>query len=173
MSSGSATRIHPQSDAPTVPVAHDGDMTRTPRRALSFALLVAIPLGMVLTGCSLIDGFNPKERSVSYDTAAEVTDQWKGDAPWLPADATDIEIRESTLDGTAVLLAASDANLDPELCASVPRQSAPAYRVDGSPDPYKAKEIFVCGTWAVMASDDGWFGWNPNHPDEAAQSPAA
>ncbi|GHD52915.1 hypothetical protein D9V29_12235 [Mycetocola manganoxydans] len=146
-------------------------MNKTAHRARTFALLSTIPLALALTGCSVVDGFNPKEQSVSFDTAAEVTDRWKGDAAWLPADATAIEIRESTIDDTAVLLAASDAELDPELCAVVSRQSAPAYQVEGSPDPYKAGEVFACGTWTVMAAEDGWFGWNPNHPDEAQQSP--
>ena len=110
-------------------------------------------------------------RSVSFDTAAEVEDEWTGEAAWLPSDATDIEIRESTINDTAVILATSDATLDPELCAAVPRQSAPAYHVDGGPNVYKATEAFACGAWTVMPAKDGWLGWTPGHPDEAKQSP--
>ena len=146
-------------------------MTKTAHRARSFALLAVLPLAVVLSGCSVIDAAAHKMRSVSFDTATEVTDEWKGEATWLPSDATDIEIRESTINDTAVMLAASDATLDPELCVVVPRQSAPVYQLDGAPNVYKADEVFACGVWTVMAAEDGWLGWTPNHPDEAKQSP--
>ncbi|WP_210098914.1 hypothetical protein [Microbacterium phyllosphaerae] len=35
-----------------------------------------------------------------------------------------------------------------------------------TPDPYKAKTVFACGDWSVVASDDGWFGWTPNSEEE-------
>jgi hypothetical protein len=146
-------------------------MNNTPRRSRSLAILIAVPLAIALSGCSVVDQVAYKMRSVSVDTAAEVKDEWKGEAAWLPSDATDIEIRESTDNDTAVILATSDATLDPELCTVVTRQSAPAYQVDGAPSAYDATEAFACGAWTVMATEGGWLGWTPNHPDEAKQSP--
>ena len=146
-------------------------MKKTPRHARLFAVLTAAPLALVLSGCSVVDEFAHKMRSASFDTAAELTTEWEGDAAWLPDDATDIEIRESTINKTAVVLASSGDKLDPALCSLVPRQSAPAYELEGSPSVYDVDEVFACGDWAVMASESGWFGWNPSHPDEARQSP--
>ena len=100
-------------------------MNKTPHRARYFAIFIAVPLAIVMSGCSMIDEAAHKMRSVSFETAAAATDEWKGTAAWLPSDATDIEIRESTVNATAVILATSDATLDPELCAVVTRQSAP------------------------------------------------
>lgn len=171
MSSPRLGRVRPWVDAPTIRFAHDGGMKKASHRARSFALLAAVPLAIVLSGCSVVDEAVYKMGSVSFDTAAEVADEWKGEATWLPSDATDIEIRESTADDTAVILAISDATLDPELCAVVPRQSAPIYQLDGAPSAYDASDVFACGVWTVMAADDGWLGWTPNHPDEAQQSP--
>ena len=34
------------------------------------------------------------------------------------------------------------------------------------------EHVFAGGTWSVVPTDAGWFGWTPNHPDEAAQSPS-
>lgn len=146
-------------------------MNKTAHRARSFALLTAIPLALVLSGCSVVDEVAHKMRSASFDTAAELTDEWTGEAAWLPTDATDIEIRESTMNDTAVILATSAATLDPELCSPVSRQSGPSYQLDGAPDVYKTTDAFACGDWTVIAAKDGWLGWTPNHPDEAKQSP--
>lgn len=146
-------------------------MYKTSHHARSLALLVAVPVAFVLSGCSVVDQVAHKMRTVSFGTAAELTDKWKGNASWLPSDATDIEIRESTVNDTAVIFATSDATLDPELCTVVPRQSAPAYQLDGAPSAYAASEVFACGEWTVMTAEDGWLGWTPNHPDEAKQSP--
>ena len=146
-------------------------MNKTSHPARYFALLIAVPLALVISGCSVLDEAAHKMRSVSFDTSAEVTDEWKGTAAWLPSDATDIEIRESTVNDTAVILATSDATLDPALCTVVPRQSAPAYQLDGAPSAYDATEALACGAWTVTATEDGWLGWTPNHPDEAKKSP--
>ena len=86
-------------------------------------------------------------------------------APWRHEQdfAPGIEIRESTINETA---------LDPELCRAIPRQSGPAYEVDGAPNACATTEAFAGGEWTVIAAEDGWFGWTPNHRDEAKQSPA-
>jgi hypothetical protein len=110
-------------------------------------------------------------RSSSYESAALVADRWEGEAAWIPSDAADVEIRESTTDDTAVIALASGADLDPALCGVVTRQSAPAYQIEGTPSAYDASEVYACGNWAVMPTEDGWLGWTPNHPDEAKQSP--
>lgn len=148
-------------------------MKKIQLHARLLAVAATIPLALVFSGCSVVDELAHKTRSASFDTAAELTAEWEGDAAWLPADATDIEIRESTTDTVAVILASSGDELDPALCTLVPRQSAPAYELEGSASAYDVDEVFACGEWAVMASETGWFGWNPNHPGEAQQSPTS
>ena len=148
------------------------DMNNTsPRRRILPVVALALPFAIALSGCSVIDEVAHKMRTEHFDTAAELGDDWEGDASWLPSDATDIRIRESTINDTAVLLATSDADLDPAVCTPVSRQSAPAYSMEDTPDVYAADRVYACGVWTVMASGDGWYGWNPSHPDEQAQSP--
>lgn len=144
----------------------------SPRRRILPVVALALPFAIALSGCSVIDEVAHKMHTEHFDTAAELGDDWEGDASWLPSDATDIRIRESTINDTAALLATSDADLDPAVCTTVSRLSAPAYSMEDAPDVYGADQVYACGAWTVMASGDGWYGWNPSHPDEKAQSPA-
>lgn len=36
----------------------------------------------------------------------------------------------------------------------------------------KAKTVFACGDWSVMAADDGWYGWTPNSEEERSAAAA-
>ncbi len=128
-----------------------------------------------LSGCSsLIDELAHHQRSGSYAALADVP-AGELDAPWLPADATEIELTRTTdADASdAAVLVQSETDLDAALCAPVERQSAPAYALEGAPDVYKISDAFACGTWTVVATEDGWLGWTPGDPDETALSPAA
>lgn len=142
------------------------------RRPLAVALVAVIPAALVLSGCSLVDEVVYQQRSDHFDTAAELTSDWSGAAPWVPDDASDIRIRESMNGNVVALLATSDAELDPTLCAEVERQSGPSYEVEGAPDAFAASDAYACGEWTVIAADGGWFGWTPNDPDEKAVSPS-
>ena len=137
-------------------------------------LLPTLALGIValstLTGCSVVDELR-NEASSEFASTAELASDWKQDAAWVPGDATDIRTRFSTVSGTAILRATTTSPLDPELCAEVDRQSGPAFEQDWSGDPY-VDNAWACDNWTVVATDDGWYGWTPNHPDEQAQSPS-
>lgn len=138
----------------------------SPRRtpALVLAALSALAV-TALTGCAPILDTLRNEAASTYPSSAEVVERWEKSAPWLPDDATEIRIRETPDADPAVLLASSETPLDPTLCVEVERQSAPVFSVEGSPDPF-VDRVFACGDWAVMPTDNGWYGWTPNHPDE-------
>jgi len=142
------------------------------RRIAAIALVTVIPAAIVLSGCSVVDELVYQERNVQFATTDELTEGWSGYAPWVPADASDIRIREATSGATAVMLLTSASELDAALCTEVDRQSGPAYEIDGAPDAYAATRAFACGEWTVIASDDGWLAWTPNDPDEEAASPS-
>ena len=142
------------------------------RRTAAVALATVIPAAVVLSGCATIDEFVHNERSWEFAGASELATGWGGHADWVPDDAGDIRIRESTSGDVAALVLVSDSALDPALCAQVERLSGPAFEVEGTPDPFRVADAFACADWTVIATDDGWFGWTPNHPDEAAQSPS-
>ncbi|RUQ98270.1 hypothetical protein [Labedella endophytica] len=145
--------------------------TRTRRTTLSLTLATTAVAALALSGCSLQQTLQ-KESSGTYADSAALSAEWDKTAPWLPADATDISVHESTEGDPASLLATSDTDLDLSKCAEVDRQSAPTFAIDGAPDAYKIDTVFACGDWAVAPTDDGWYGWTPNHPDEKAASPA-
>jgi hypothetical protein len=144
-----------------------------PIRVLAAAAFVALSAGM-LSGCSVVDELLYKQKASSFESAAGAPESSFAHAAWVPDDATDIRIVESTAaaDPTAVILLTSPASLAPAECAEIDRMSGAAYTIDGAPDPYEAKTAYACGAWTVIAAEDGWFGWTPNHPDEEALSPS-
>ena len=143
----------------------------TTRTRGAAALALAVIASVSLTGCVSIPQLLQNESSSTFPDAATVAADWDKSAPWLPADATDISVYESTNGDPASLRATSGASLDPAQCVEVDRQSAPTFVLDDTPDVYKIDTVFACGDWAVVPTDDGWYGWTPNHPDEKAASP--
>lgn len=145
-------------------------MNTAPRLLLVSAAAASVLIA--LAGCSVVEELAYKQRDLSYDTAAELTSDWDGTAAWVPDDATGVRIVESSgEDDTAVLILTSAEELDEAVCAPIDRQSGPAYDPGDAPDPYAMSDAWSCGVWTVVATDDGWYGWTPNHPDEEAQSP--
>ena len=142
------------------------------RRPAAFALAVVIPAALVLSGCSVVDELVYQQRSEEFATTIDFTTDWAGSAPWVPEDASDIRIRESTSGDVVAILLTSGTELDPGLCGEVERQSGPSFTIDGAPDAYRATGAWACGEWTVIAADDGWYGWTPNDPDEQAASPS-
>ncbi|WP_144876737.1 hypothetical protein [Microbacterium sp. 1.5R] len=136
------------------------------RTALAAPALIVAGL-LSLTGCSAYDSLVHKYATSTFDDAEAFAKDAAVDATWVPADATDITVRTSTLEDAAdaVILLTSESAL-PEECSEVDRFSAPSWVLDDAPDPYKAKTVFVCGDWSVVPSDDGWFGWTPNSAEE-------
>lgn len=135
------------------------------RRTFGILTLSALAVSS-LAGCSLVDELAHKQKSEEYASASAFETESDLDAAWVPSDATDIRIVRSTTADDASVLLLSPSELDAEDCFEVPRASAPAYSIEGSPEVYGQDEVFACGTWSVVAAEGGWFGWTPNHPDE-------
>jgi hypothetical protein len=142
--------------------------------------LIALPVlalaALSLTGCAQLYDTLHNERQTTYEDAAALAADWTGSAAWVPGDATDITVRESS-DGTVASLALSSASpLDPADCAETDRLSMPSLGGDWAPDDddiVKATTVYACGDWAVLATDDGWYGWTPSAPGEQEAAPAA
>lgn len=135
------------------------------RTALAASALLAAGM-LSLTGCSIYDSLVHKQATSTFDDVGAFDAGAEVGADWIPADATDITVRTSTVDQAedAVILLSSSAEL--EGCTETERYSGPTLALDEAPDPYTAKTVFVCGDWTVMPTDDGWYGWTPNSEDE-------
>jgi len=136
------------------------------RMALAAPALIIVGL-VSLTGCSAYDSLVHKHATSTFDDAKAFNAASEVDADWIPADATEITVRTSTMEkaSDAVILLTSASALADD-CAEVERRSAPAWVLDEAPDPYVAKTVFACGDWSVMATDSGWYGWTPNSDEE-------
>ncbi|MDN3310778.1 hypothetical protein QWJ90_07535 [Microbacterium oryzae] len=136
------------------------------------ALAVTTSAAILLTGCSTVEDVLHKEKRSTYENPTAFDDDSGIEAPWLPEDATGIEVTRSTQANDAAISAESYADLSSALCAPVERQSAPAYQPGPEVDVFKISHAFACGDWTVVKTDYGWLGWTPGHPDEKAQSPS-
>lgn len=138
-------------------------------RPLLAASALIVVGALSLSGCSAFDSIVHKQSTSTFDDAAAFAKGAGVDADWIPADSSQITVRTSTVekaeDAVILLISASDLA---DACTEVERQSAPSWTLDGAPDPYKAKTVFVCGDWSVMATDGGWYGWTPNSDGERA-----
>lgn len=109
--------------------------------------------------------------STTYATKIELVKDWDKSAPWLPDDATDIQIKEVKQYGPefdpAILRAVSHSALNPALCAQTSRLTSPTFTASWSPDA-DVPRVYVCGDWDVTPTSDGWFGWTKNSPQERA-----
>lgn len=147
--------------------------TRTVLRAAALGALLT-PVALVATGCtSLVDELVHKEKDLTFADRAALRDGWRGDAGWVPADATEITGTASTDSAVAAILVQSREELDPALCAQTSRRSAPVFALEGAPDVFEMDTVYACGEWAVVATDGGWLGWTPSNPAEEAASPGA
>ena len=137
-------------------------------RKLIPVLAIAVA-GLTLTGCSAVENLLYNEVSHHYDDVAAMTDDWSGSqtVEWMPGDAFDINIREST-DGTVAILGfASAEQLE---CPEVERLSGPTFGDDWAPSDVFVDTVFACGAWAMIPTDDGWYGWTPSAPEEQEAS---
>jgi hypothetical protein len=129
------------------------------KRAL--AVLILAP---ALVGCTAIGNLLHHETDETFTSTAELGN-WIGDADWVPADATEIRVHSSTNGMVSVVRATTPSELTG--CTEVERQSLWAFSPGWEPTDLPAK-AWACGDWDVVPVDGGWFGWNPNDPDEAA-----
>ncbi|MGX1792701.1 hypothetical protein ACWIDW_07120 [Microbacterium sp. NPDC055312] len=140
------------------------------RTALAASALIAAA-GFSLTGCAVYEELVHQQSTHTFDDLAAFRAEADVDAPWIPADATDITVRTSTSESSddAVILLTGDFALAGD-CTDVERRSAPVWTLDGASDPYAGKTVFACGDWSVIPADDGWFGWTPNSDAERADA---
>lgn len=141
-------------------------------RRLSIAAVSAALLVPSLTACAAVGDALQREATHEFDTREDLVRDWAREAPWVPADAESIRIRESLGGEPASLAVSSSSDLDPTMCVDVERKSAPTLVLEKTPDVYKIDRVLACGDWAVVQTDDGWYGWTPVHPDERAASPS-
>jgi hypothetical protein len=137
-------------------------------------ILVLLPLVLLpLTGCAAIMDVVHSESESHFDDGAALFDSGAlsaNEATWLPTDASDITVRESTksdVTATAVIGFSSTSALIG--CELTDRMSLPSYAVEWGPkDTEIVAETIVqsCGDWVFIATDDGWFGWTPSAPGE-------
>jgi hypothetical protein len=145
------------------------------RSTLVLAPIAALA-AVALTGCSAVTDFLYKESETHYDDASALVDDWgKADTVgWLPSDATDIDIRESTEGSPAVMRFTSASGLALSQCAETERRSIPVFVDDWTPnddDLIKLTTVFACGDWAVADIEGHLFGWTPSAPDEQPAAP--
>jgi hypothetical protein len=146
----------------------------TAEQAEGMKAIALLPLLVLsLTGCSAIMDVVHSENESHFDDGAALFDSGAigaNDAPWLPTDATDITLRESTktdVTATAVIGFSSDSDLIG--CETTERLSLPSYAVEGGPDDdaiVKTDTVTSCGDWVFIPTADGWFGWTPSAPGE-------
>lgn len=129
------------------------------------ALIIAGIFSM--TGCSVYDSVIHKQATSTFEDVDTFDNGAEVDADWIPSDAIEITVRTSTVERAtdAVILLSSESPLA-EGCTEVERYSAPAWVLDGAPNPYTAKTVFACSDWSVMDTDSGWYGWTPNSEEE-------
>lgn len=134
--------------------------------------LAAIPL-LALTGCSAIMDVVNSESESHFDDGAALFDSGvlaASEAPWLPTDASDITVRESTkTDATATAVIGFSSTSALVGCDLTDRLSLPAYNVEWGPkdtDIVAEQTVQSCGDWVFIPTDDGWFGWTPSAPGE-------
>lgn len=146
----------------------------TPARRLARVAATAalLPLALGATGCSYLTNALHHETDRTFSTAASMEGEWMGDAPWIPADATDIHLHSSTSGLVAQIRVVTDSDLDPALCAQTERLSLWAFPGDWTPQGALPEKVFACGDWDVVPMKDGWFGWTPTDDDEQAHSPS-
>lgn len=124
-------------------------------------VLAAVPLA----GCSTVSDVLHHEASYEFDSTAALAAGWNGSAPWVPSDSSDIRIRESAAGSPSMIRLASAAVLSSS-CVQQKRLSAPAFDVSWAPNAY-VENVWVCGDWDVIPTNDGYFGWTPIAPGES------
>jgi hypothetical protein len=151
---------------------------RPPRRLFLAAAGIVVGIIALLVVLDVADVFrlgHPMS-STTFASKAELVKSWDKSAPWLPDDATHIQIKEVKQYGPkvdpAILRATSHDALNPTLCAKTSRRTSPAFTASWSANTDVAT-VYVCGTWDVTPTANGWFGWTKNSPQERAAAAAA
>ncbi len=144
-------------------------MTTTRTTLLAAALLIALPL--TLTGCGVVDALH-KQSTGDVASVTQLHRAWTNPAAepnWIPTNATRIRFIAGTAgakgtDPATVRVDTSSAL--PADCTEVPRRSLDSFGPDWAPAEFP-DTIDVCGDWAVMPVDGGYFAWTPLAPGEA------
>jgi len=137
------------------------------KKLIPVLLLAAAASTLALTGCSAVEDMIYGEQTHQYDNMNSLEADWTQaeTVGWMPDDASDIRIRESTDGSVAILGFDSDSDLA-ESCVETERLSGPTFGDDWAPKKVYVDTVFACGAWAVIPTDDGWYGWTPSAPEE-------
>jgi hypothetical protein len=150
-------------------------ISRSPLFAVAVAIVVAIVALFVFLDVADVFRLGHPVSSTTYASKAELVKDWDKSAPWLPGDATGIQVKEVKQYGPgfdpAILRAISRSALNPALCAQTSRLTSPALTASWAPDADVPK-VYACGDWDVIPTPDGWFGWTKNGPQEQAAAAA-
>lgn len=117
---------------------------------------------VALTGCSTIKDSLTHRHELAFDDYAAAADGWDKLPDWVPTDATDITVRETTNAPIAIVGLASPS--DPVGCTEAEREYIPGIGGDWAPTDYP-HTVLRCGDYEVMATDAGWFGWTISETD--------
>ena len=169
MAFGGVTGNHP-SDVPQLhPAADDGRNLRWLARImrkhtalrLAAALATVSVAGVTLTGCSVIRDSLSDMHEESFSTYQSAKDGWRGsDIPaWIPADATDLHNRATGKGDNISVRVTTDSDPVGE-CVEEERFTIAALNADWTPEKFP-DEVLICGDYAVMPVEDGWFAWTP------------
>lgn len=155
--------------------AHPRPMRWSRLLAILGVVAAAIVALFVVLDVADIFRFGSSVWSTSYATKADLTHHWDKSAPWLPNDATDIQVKEIERYGPgwdpAILRAVTQSTLNPALCAETNRLSSPVLTAPWSPNTSVSK-VYVCGNWDVIPIPNGWFAWTLNSPQEQTAAAA-
>jgi hypothetical protein len=137
------------------------------------ALAVAALVPIALSGCGVADSLH-KQTSGTAATPAALQQAWRTPASrpdWVPADSTAIHYIAGTAgsaDATPASVRVATASPLPAGCTRISRRSLDSFGEDWAPSSFP-DTVARCGNWAVMAVEDGWFGWTPLAPAERTE----
>jgi hypothetical protein len=125
---------------------------------IAAALLVTV----ALTGCTTIRDSLTNRHELAFDDYTAAADGWESLPDWVPTDATDVRVRETT-NAPIAIVGISSAS-DPVDCTEAERKYIPGLGGDWAPTDYP-HSVLRCGDYEVMATDTGWFGWTISQTD--------
>jgi len=154
-------RLHPAADDGRNPRWLARIMRKNTTLRLAAALATITVAGVTLTGCSVIRDSLSDMHEESFSTYQSAKDGWRGsDIPaWIPADATDLHNRATGKGDNISVRVTTDSDPVGE-CVEEERFTIAALNADWTPEKFP-DEVLICGDYAVMPFEDGWFAWTP------------
>jgi len=136
-------------------------MRKTTTARITVSLTAAIIAGAALTGCSAVRDALSDMHEESFTTYESAKDGWRGSAipEWIPADSTDLHNRATGKGDNISVRVTTDSQPSGE-CVEEERFTIAALNADWTPQKFP-DTVLICGDYAVMPYEDGWFAWTP------------